>query len=162
MDIKIKSETQNFKFRANSIIVNNDKVLLLDLNNNGFLCLPGGHVHIGEDSKTAVIRETQEEVGIKFKSAKLVSIIENFFTKKKNGIVKDFHELSFYYLMENGIIPPEKQVDFAYIENDEGKLVDLKFYWIGLNKLDEYDIRPAPLKEILKDKSNKFKHFLVK
>ncbi len=159
MDVKINNETQNFKFRVNCIILNNDKVLMVDMKNNGFLCLPGGHVHLGEDTKSAVIRETMEEVGVTSPTQKLVGIIENFFNHKSGKI---YHELSFYYLMENAFVPPEKQVDYNYMENDEDKIVDLKFHWIPLDKVDEYDIRPVPLKQILKNRDFTFHHILVK
>ncbi len=160
MDVKISNESLSFKLRANCVIVNDDKVLMLDLNKNGFLCCPGGHVHVGEDTREAVIRETKEEVEIESDSQKLIGICENFFSGK-NG--KKFHEISFYYLMENPKIPPEKLQDYSFIENDEGKLVNLDFYWIPLKDVDKYDIRPKPLKEILKNrKFDSINHFLVK
>jgi len=159
MDVKIDNETQSFKFRVNCIIFNKGKVLLLDMNKNGFLCLPGGHVHIGEDSKEAVIRETMEEVGITSQSQRLVACVENFFENKKG---KKFHELSFYYVMENPTIPEDKQKNFHYVENDEGKLVDLDFKWISLQDVEKEDIRPVVLKEILKDGAKSFKHYFVK
>ena len=159
MDVKLKDDTQNFKFRVNSIILNNDKVLMVEMNNNNFLCLPGGHVHLGEDTKSAVIRETMEEVGITSPSPKLVGVIENFFTHKTG---RSFHELSFYYLMEDAIVPPEKQIDYNYLEHDEDKIVDLKFHWIPLDKVEKYDIRPVALKQILKNRDFTFHHILIK
>lgn len=159
MDAKIDDEKLSFKFRVNSLILNDGKVLLLDMNKNGFLCLPGGHVHIGEDTKEAVIRETMEEVGIDAQDPKLMAIIENFFSNKAG---KKYHELSFYYLIDNAEIPQEKQENFHYIEHDEDKLVDLDFKWIPLEDVDNYDIRPIALKEILKNKQFNFQHIFVK
>ena len=159
MDVRIDNEKLNFKFRVNCLILNNDKVLLLDMNKNGFLCLPGGHVHVGEDTKEAVIRETMEEVGISSKNQKLIAVIENFFSNKAG---KKYHELSFYYLMEDAEIPQDKQSDFHYVEHDEDKLVDLDFKWISLDEVDKYDIRPVALKQILKEKKFDFSHIFVK
>lgn len=161
MDVRIDNEKLNFKFRVNCLILNEtkDKVLLLDMNKNGFLCLPGGHVHVGEDTRSAVVRETMEEVGITSREQKLVAVIENFFESKAG---KQYHELSFYYLMEDAQIPEEKQTDFHYVENDEGKLVDLDFHWIALDEVAKYDIRPVALKEILQQRKFDFNHILVK
>lgn len=159
MDVKINNEDLSFKFRVNCIILNEDKVLMVDLNKNGFLCCPGGHVHVGEDTKTAVIRETLEEVGIVSNNPKLVAIIENFF---KNKVGKQFHELSFYYLIDDAIIPDDKQKDYTFIENDEGELVNLDFKWIMLDDVENYDIRPVALKKVLKERKFDFNHILVK
>ena len=159
MDVKIKTDDENFKFRVNTLIFKDNKLLLVDINQNGFLCLPGGHVKIGEDTKQAAIRETFEEVGVTSENQKLVAVIENFFHNKKG---KKFHELSFYYVMENPTIPQERQKDFYYVENDEGQSVELDFKWISLDKIDDYDIRPKELIQILKQNNFVFSHFIVR
>jgi len=158
MDVGIKSDGLRFKLRANSLIIKDGKVLLLDMNKNGFLCLPGGHVHIGEDTKEAVIRETLEETGIKAKEQKLVAIIENFFSSRGDKC----HEISFYYKLDDLTIPAGREKDFHYIEHDEDKLVDQDFHWIPLSKVAEYDIRPLPIKQMLIEKNFEFKHLFVK
>ncbi len=159
MDVKIKTEDSQFKLRACSVIVKNGKALLQDLNHNGFLCASGGHIHLGEDSRLGVIRETIEEVGVTVENPKLLAVGENFYTKN----AKKFHEISFYYLFENPEMPQEKLVDYAYDEDDEGKMVHIEFRWVPLNEVDNFDIRPKALKEILKNyKNNSITHFLVK
>lgn len=159
MDVKIKTEDSQFKLRACSVIVKNGKALLQDLNHNGFLCASGGHIHLGEDSRFGVIRETIEEVGVTVENPKLLAVGENFYTKN----AKKFHEISFYYLFENPEMPQEKLVDYAYDEDDEGKMVHIEFRWVPLNEVDNFDIRPKALKEILKNyKNNSITHFLVK
>ncbi len=159
MDVKINSDELNFKYRVNSIIIRNDKVLLVDINKNGFWCCPGGHVHIGEDTMAAVARETQEETGIAAKESQLVAVIENFFTSKDRAL---YHELSFYYKLDKLTIPSGREKDFHYTEQDEDKQVQLDFRWIPLNELEKYDIRPLPLKKILSEKNFEFQHIFVK
>lgn len=159
MDVKIKTEDLQFKLRACSVIVKNGKALLQDLNHSGFLCASGGHIHLGEDSLSGVIRETIEEVGVTVENPKLLAVGENFYTKNS----KKFHEISFYYLFENPEMPQEKLVDYAYDEDDEGKMVHLEFHWVPLSEVDNFDIRPKALKEILKNYNNNgITHFLVK
>lgn len=158
MDVKIKTEDSQFKLRACSLIVKGDRVLLQNLNRNGFLCASGGHIHLGEDSKTGVIRETLEEVGVECKDPKLIAVGENFYTKNE----RKFHEVSFYYLTLNPEMPQEKLVDYAYDENDEGKMVHIEFHWVPLSDVEKYDIRPKAIKNILKNREfDKLTHFLV-
>ena len=64
--------------------------------------------------------------------------------------------------MEDAVIPQDKQTDFHYIENDECKLVDLDFKWIPLADVENYDIRPIALKQILKERKFDFNHIIVK
>ena len=82
MDVKIKSEQGSFKYRVAGAIVKDNKLLMVDICNNGFYCLPGGHIHLGEDSLEAIKREVNEEVGITCKTVKLVALCENFFESK--------------------------------------------------------------------------------
>ena len=117
MDLKLEGENLKLKVRANAVIVHDGKLLVCSINDNKFWCCPGGHIHLGEDSKTAVLREAFEDVGVKFNDAKLLTVMESFFEGKKE---KRFHEISFYYLMQ-GEIPKEKLHDYSYEEDDEGK-----------------------------------------
>ena len=60
-----------------------------------------------ENTKDAIIREIEEELGIKVDkdNLKLVQIAENFFDYLDNGKVKNVHELSYIYnILENPII----------------------------------------------------------
>lgn len=156
MDLKLEAENFKLKVRANAVIMHEGKLLVCTINDNGFWCCPGGHIHLGEDSKTAVLRESFEEVGIKFDDAKLLLVMESFFEGKKE---KRFHEISFYYLMQ-GEIPEEKLADYSYDENDEGKIVHLEFKWIDINDLDSIDIRPIDLKNIVKNGNLDLQHFI--
>ena len=50
MDVKIKCDEGNFKMRVSGLIIKNGKLLTVDICENNFYCLPGGHVHLGEES----------------------------------------------------------------------------------------------------------------
>ena len=60
--IKIKTDDYNFKFRVSGLIIRNNKLLLVDMDDSGFLCLPGGYVELGETTEEAVKRELVEEI----------------------------------------------------------------------------------------------------
>ena len=89
MDLKIKTEAEEFHVRTCGIIKQENKFLIMRVNKTPYYHIPGGHIEIGEDSKQAVIREIKEEIGCDVKEAKLFSIEENFWTrnnKKCHGI----------------------------------------------------------------------------
>ena len=142
--IKIKTDDYYFKFRVSGLIIKNNKILLVDMDNSGFICLPGGYVELGETTEVAVKRELLEEVGKKFDISKYLGVVENYFINKYS---KKIHGISFYYLMT-----PIENIDtnnFTIIENDKGNKVKLDFKWIDLKDIGNYDIRPSFLKQIL-------------
>lgn len=159
MDIKIKSDEGNFKYRANAVIIKDNKVLLVKMNKSEFFCCMGGHIHLLEDSMNAVEREAKEETGFDVKVEKLLMIVENFFT---NADGKNMHELGYFYQVQPINIPEEKQKDFKLVENDEGKLVEMDFRWFDLDKLNDVNIKPDFLKEKLSKINMEFEHIIFK
>ena len=75
MDLKIKTETEEFHGRTCGIIKQEDKFLIMRVNKTSYYHIPGGHIEIGEDSKQAVIREIKEEIGCNVKKANLFAIL---------------------------------------------------------------------------------------
>ena len=68
------------------------------------------------------------------------------------------HEISFYYLMDfvsNDI----DDNDFTLVENDKGRTIKLDFKWIDINDLNDFDVRPALLKNIINNKLE-FNHLI--
>ena len=157
MDVKIKEKGLRFKLRVSGLLIVDDKLLTVDIANNGFLCCPGGHVHLGEDSETAMNREFSEEVKYNCEVGKCLANIESFFGDE-NGTV--YHEVCYYYLMK----PKEnvKAEDYVYVENDEGELKELKFKWIKLEDLPKVDFRPRVLGEKLAKRDFEFSHLICK
>lgn len=153
--IKIKTEDYNFKFRVSGLIIKNNKLLLVDMDHSGFLCLPGGYVELGETTEVAIKRELLEEIGKKFETSKYLGVVENYFINKHS---KKIHEISFYYLMT-----PIEDMDtnnFTILESDKGHKIKLDFKWIDLKKIGNYDIRPSFLKTILESENIEFKHLI--
>lgn len=155
--IKMKTEDYNFKFRVSGVIIKNDKLLLVDMDDSGFLCLPGGYVELGETTEEAMRKELLEEIGEKFEIDKYLGVVENYFINK---YAKKIHEISFYYLMT-----PIEKIDtnnnFTIIENDKGRKIKLDIKWIDLKEIKNYDIRPSILKQILESKNLEFNHLIL-
>ena len=87
--INIKNEHYTFKFRVSGVIVRDGKVLLVEMDNAGFFCLPGGHVELGETPFQAVVREVKEETGLDLKSAEYRCVI--------NFVNDDYDEIIYQY-----------------------------------------------------------------
>lgn len=155
-DIKIKESDQEFKFRVCGIIYDNERVLVVNIHDNGFYCLPGGHVEFGENTQDAVLREMKEEVNCDFEVGKLIAIIENFYIIEN----RNFHEIAYYYLMN--VIGDINKEDYIFIEDDHGIDTKLEFKWIHLKDLEAVNFKPSILKEQLINKDFNLKNYITK
>ncbi len=144
--VHIRTDEFDFKFRVSGLVIQDKKVLLVEMDDSGFLCLPGGYVELGETTEKACLREFEEEVGKKFKIDRYCGVIENYF---KNKYGRNMHELAFYYTLDP--IQELDTKDFEVMENDKGHIVKLSFKWVDIDKLEKYNIKPIVLKDILKN-----------
>ena len=158
-DIEIKNDHVKFKYRVNGILIRDNKILALKMKNNISYCLPGGHVELAEDSKSAMFREMLEETQTEMYIDNDFAIIESFYLDNNN---LQTHEISFYYtlLAKNyDKIPFE---NYSLTELDNGKQKTHNFEWLDISKLHEIDFRPAFIKEKLISGKYDFEHFIVK
>ena len=156
--INIKNDNYKFKFRVSGLIIRNNKILTVEMDDSGFLCLPGGHVELGETTEEAVIRELYEETAQSVIIKKYLGVTENYFINKHKTQI---HEIAFYYLMDFTNENIETN-DFDLIENDKGHNIKLSFKWININELDNYNLKPLFLKQILKTDNLEFNHLIIK
>lgn len=146
MDLKIKTESEEFHGRTCGIIKQEDKFLIMRVNKTSYYHIPGGHIEIGEDSKKAVNREIKEEIGCDIEKAKLFAIQENFWTRNN----KKCHGIEFYYIIE----PKQKlkMEDYEKIEIDKGEEKLLEFKWTTPEELKDIDLRPTNIRDMLINK----------
>lgn len=150
MDIKIDSDEGKFKFRVCGALKHNGKYLVVQMNQNSFFCLPGGHVELGEDTDMAILREMKEELGYEVKIEKMIAINQNFF-KSEDG--KNFHEIGVYYVV-NAVDESKINTDnYQREELDKGKIQYLQFVWATIEELKKMDFRPKFIVNCL-DKQN--------
>ncbi|CCZ17854.1 uncharacterized protein BN780_01108 [Clostridium sp. CAG:780] len=143
MDLTIKVEDYKLNVRAAGIIIHNNKVLThRNLNSNHYTFI-GGRVEIGEDSATTVKREIEEELGKEVEIIEHGGVIENFFEMQGTK----YHEMLFMHRAE--FVDEEDQKIEYTLKNREGKDY-LQYEWIDIDHLDDYPIKPAIIKEILK------------
>lgn len=147
MDITIDVDDYKLNVRAAAIIMHDGKILTHRNKNSDHYALLGGRIAIGEDSKTTVLREYEEELGKKIEITGYVATIENFFEMKGSK----YHEIMFVYKAEF-VNEEDKKINYT-LKNLEGKDY-LEYPWLEVDKLDEYNIVPKAIKKILKE--NKF------
>ena len=139
MDVKIKTETMRFNYCARAIIRQENKILLIRVDDADYYHLPGGHVEIGETSAAAAVREIQEETGLSIILGKLAIVKEQFYDKK--GIAN--HSVLFYYLAQ-----PQSKINLENIVRlEQNHRNELR--WVGLDELKNIDLRPLSIKNLI-------------
>ena len=145
MDLCLDVGEYKLNIRAAGVIIHNNKVLTHKNVNKDHYAIPGGRIEIGENSEETLKREMQEELGKEIEIKDYMATIENFF--EMDG--KKYHE--FYFLYKAEFTKEEdKKIDYT-MHNVEGKEY-LQYEWLDLDKIDEYNILPKCLKNILKMK----------
>lgn len=143
MDLSLDVEKYKLNIRAGGVIIHNNKLLTHKNINKDHYCLPGGRVEVGEDSKETIKREIKEELGKEIDIIGYIATIENLFKMED----KKYHEIYFLYKIE---FQNEEDKNIDYImHNLEGKEY-LQYEWIDLDRIDEYNILPKCLKDILR------------
>lgn len=144
-----------FRYRVGAIIVAEGHVLLSYGEEVKHYYTVGGGVHVGETSRQAVIREVQEETGAEFEIERPLCFIENFFTGKGGSLEGlDCHTLELYYLMK----PKARQEYDVGSINTGGE--SEKMRWLPIDKLDDYDIRPALIKDLVRNLPDHVVHII--
>ncbi len=145
MDITIDVKDYKLNVRSAGVIIHNGKILLHRNVNSGHYALIGGRVEIGESSTDTIKREIKEELGKDIKITGYISTIENFFEIKGSK----YHEIMFVHKIE---FTNEEDQKIEYtMKNIEGKEY-LQYEWIDLDIIDEYQLLPKAMKDVLKEK----------
>ena len=105
--------------RVRGIIINKDKLLLVGIVGNDFLCLPGGKLEYGEDVKECLERELIEELGVSPVIGHLL-YVNTFIDKNDN------HNLDFIFEILNG----EDYVDLDGLERTHAFELD-NINWVS-------------------------------
>lgn len=143
MDITLDVGDYKLNVRAAVVIKHNGKVLLHRNMNSDHYALLGGRVEIGESSDETVKREVIEEIGKGIELTGYIATIENFFEMKNSK----YHEIMFIHSGEF-VKEEDKKIEDT-LHNIEGKDY-LEYEWIDIEKLDEINLQPVCMREILR------------
>ena len=153
-DISFILNGVKFNYRVATIIRHGEKILLHKNKNDDFYALPGGRVKLEEDSKTALHREFIEEMNAKIDIKKIIAVVENFFNYDK----EKYHEIMLIYEC-NFVDTNFYNTEFIKGIEESG---NLQFVWRKINDLDNLDIRPVNVKELLHNEEKIFSHIINK
>ncbi|MCK4444302.1 MAG: NUDIX domain-containing protein [Thermoplasmata archaeon] len=143
-----------FEVIVRAIIVVDGRVLFQRNVECDEFALPGGHIEKGETVKQTLIRELEEETGLKISAGKLVYLNENYFEQAGEEV----HEIGFYFLSSVVGDVPEK------IVSREGHI---DFWFFDMNEVAMRDVYPTFLRTVLpedvkKNFSESVKHLIQK
>ncbi len=136
---------RRFSYRIVAVCIDDGYVLLHRADYENFWSLPGGRAEILESSRTTVVREMQEELGVTVCVRRVLWVVENFFKFE----TRQFHELGLYYLID---LP----VGSSYLNKTEiytgleADVAPLTFKWFPLEHLDDVKLVPTFLTSALR------------
>ncbi|MDX2006868.1 MAG: NUDIX hydrolase [Meiothermus sp.] len=146
--VVIDKDGYRFNYRVGAIVIKKSQMLLCHNAEGDYWYVPGGRVELGEDSRTALKRELQEELGQRVRVGRVLWMIENLFELQG----RKFHEIGLYYSVD---WPLEPLVgDFSGLENGQ----PITFRWFPLGQLP--NLQPAFLKTAVRALPVRAKHVI--
>ncbi len=127
---------------ARGLCVANDCVLLAKDVNATNTFLPGGHIEFGENAMDALEREILEEIGVVAHARGFVGAVEHFY---ESGGAEN-HEINLVFAFESKELA-DPNVDPLSKESH------LVFFWCPKTDLDQHNLLPSALLEIIDNSS---------
>jgi len=124
---------QAIELIARAFIMREDKLLLCHKVGAPWYFLPGGHVEFSENTKAALKRELNEELGVGALVGDYIGIAENIFPQKG----KQRHEVNLIF---------DVTLEGANAASQEDHI---GFIWIDVKKLKKEQVYPVILKNAL-------------
>ena len=145
MNINYTRDDFQFNARASALIYNSDqsKVLLFNVEGRNDYLLPGGRIEELEESSNTIKREIKEELGWDNLEFNFLALSEEFVNAKGYNN----QQLNIIY----------KAVYKEEITNNKFKGLDgdwINFEWIDVGKINDYDVYPRDIKNIILNKSS--------
>lgn len=136
--------TKYFRFRTGAIVINDGNMLFVKSKAADYNYMIGGAVKMCETTETCIVRELEEESGMRATIDQLAIVCENFFNGN-DGVIDgyDCHTIEFYYRMN---VTPEELAKCKTVTDDGEELV-----WLPVNEIEKYNIKPTFIKERLSE-----------
>ena len=104
-----------------------------------YYTFPGGHIENGESSEDTVIREVYEELSVEIDITKEIANIFNSDIKRQ--------EIFYICSLKSGVIKPGNGPEWT--NPDVEKYGDYEIVYIKCNELEQYNILPSEIKNLL-------------
>lgn len=136
MDCTFNTEEGKFNLRVGAVITDGKRVLVTDYGSAvDFYTVIGGRVHFGETAEAAIVREIQEELGVKAEIDRLYSLEEKFFRVGETV----YHEIEFLFLIKPFDIT-KIDYDAIHCDGENSNIV-----WLDLDKTPDRPVFPRHL-----------------
>lgn len=149
-DIRVMIEDIKFGARAVGVLKKNNRILFQKRASDEFWALPGGGIEVMERAKDVIVRELEEEIGLKGVTVKKpLWFVEYFF----NFDNTNWHQYIIGYLLD---INDDSEI--IYKDEFDGIEVEknIIYKWIDLKDIKNAPIKPEYLKEKLLNTDNDF------
>jgi 8-oxo-dGTP diphosphatase len=123
---------KRFHYLARAVIFVNGKVLLAHCIGEANTFMPGGHIEHGENAKTALVREIEEELGLKAIVGRFVGAVEHVWMDEF-----DNHEINLLF----EVTIPGLSSSMAPVSQEN----HLEFIWSRLEDLESHNLLPSPM-----------------
>ena len=153
-DLTLPVDGGLFNLRVGAIIQRDGKFLMVKNENHPYCYSVGGRIRFGETAEQAVVREVEEETGIRLEIDRLGFVEENFFYGDSPwNLGRLIYELDFYFYMKTppGFFP----VCRSLAENG----VPERLEWVGPET--EMTIYPAFFRTELADPKPYVRHIVT-
>lgn len=154
MDISFKTTEGRFNYRVAGLLVQDNKLLIMQDKDQPYYYVPGGRIKMNEKSEDAVKREIQEELGVEVNVNRMLWVNENFF--KEETLDEQFHEVCFFYLLE--LKDSEAFKGEEFVVDEEGKIHT--YYWKSVDEIKYINLYPQFLREKIVDLPLHIKHIV--
>ena len=138
-------DSGHLNYRVAGVCIERGHVLLHTEERDDFWVLPGGRPRLHEISHDTLVREMEEEIGVRVTVGRLLWVVENVFTYRG----KRLHELALYYAMSLPADRPYRDVGTAFMGR-EGE-IDLLFRWFPIDRIAAINLQPDFLEAALGD-----------
>jgi len=148
-----------FSYRVAGILLCENKILLQKPTNDTGYAIPGGHVALGETNAQTLEREFKEEIGADITVGNLKWVAEIFFPWGD----KPCHQICLYYdvaLTDETQIPLDGV--FMGDERIEGRDFKIEFHWMPLENLDQIEVYPTNIADLMKRYDEGVQHFVYR
>lgn len=151
-DIQFQEKRNRFNCRVNGICIKDNKIFLSKLKNDEYWTFVGGKVTYGEATDDAILREYEEEVGVRLQIDKMIAIIENFFDSRGYA----WHQYIFFYQLKDD----DNALELFEGEREVEDNSDAIYRWFDLDEISNVPLKPDCSREILNNITQNIQHYI--
>ncbi|MBR5520361.1 MAG: NUDIX domain-containing protein [Oscillospiraceae bacterium] len=153
-DLTIVDDKNMLNVRVAGIIIKDNRVLMVKNLRSDYIYSLGGRLKFGESARQGVVREVEEETGVRLEIDRLGFVFENIFIgHTPSKMDKLVYEITFYFYMK---VPEDFHVETGIETADDERET---LVWIDWHSDEEY--YPLFFRTELDNPSQEVKHIFI-